>query len=160
MDVALHGRQHDLSALGRVRLLHELLEVAYRRLHGFRGLQHFRHDQFIRIEKPPDFRHSSHQWPVHDVQWGRTLPALFLQIFNQPVPRAFDDVVCQPLIQWHVCRARFFLLLRRAEVLGNGRDVVLIDRRALFLALLAPVGGDIPQQPGIRIVGRHILRRM
>src|SRR2546429_1625805 len=55
--------------------------------------------------------------------------------------------VRQPLIERHVCRASFFLFLCRPEVFGNGCDVMLIDRRALFLALLAPVGGNIPQQP-------------
>ena len=160
MHVALHRRQHHLAALRRIRLLHELFQVAHRRLHGFRRLQYFGHDQFVRIEKPSDFRHPCHQWSIYDIQRWRTFPAFPLQINNQPVSRALDNVVRQPLVQRQIRRACFIFLFRGAEMLGDRRDVKLIDGRTLLFCLLAPVRRNIPQQRGVRIFRWDFLRRM
>ena len=160
VNVALHCGQHDFSALGRVRLFHELLEMAHCGFHGFGRLQNFRDDQFIGVEEPPHFRHTSHQRSIHDVQGCRTLPAFALQIHDQSVSRSFDDVIAKALVKWQVRRARFFFFLCRSKVLGNCRDVILIHSRALLLALLPPIGGNVPQELYIRMIGRHVFRRM
>ena len=108
VHIALHRRQHNLSALRRIRLLHKLFEMIHRSLHGLRRLQHLGHDQFIRIKQPPDFRHPGHQWTVDDVQRRGPFGAFPLQIGDQSVARPFDDVIRQPLVERQVRCALFF----------------------------------------------------
>ena len=121
--------------------------MAHCRLHRFGGLQYFGHDQFIRVEEPPDFRHSGHQRAVHDVEWSRSFRTLAFEIFDQPVARSFDDVITKALVEREVCGASFFFSLSDPEMLGDPRDMVLIDCRALLLGLFPPVCWDVSEQP-------------
>ncbi len=66
---------------------------------------------------------------------------LTVEVGNQSVLCALDDVVAQTLIEREIGG---FLLLsfgRAAEVLGDGGDMKLIDRHLLFTRLLPPISG-------------------
>src|SRR5580704_4924140 len=45
-------------------------------------------------------------------------------------------------------------------MLGDGGDVELIDGGALLFRLLAPIGGDITEKLGARMIGGNFRRRM
>ena len=128
--------------------------------HRLGGLQHLGHDQLIVVEQPPHLAHARHQRAIDDIERRRAFGALSLQVFDQPVARALNDVVRQPLVERQVRRARPFLLLGRPEMIRDRCDVQLVHRDALFAGLLPPVGGNIAQQRGPRMICRHILRRM
>ncbi|MNC46037.1 hypothetical protein D3C75_950320 [compost metagenome] len=70
MHITLNSSQHDLALHRGLVFLHELFQMADRRLHHFSALQHFRNNQFIVIEQSADFRHSSHQRTVNDLEWA------------------------------------------------------------------------------------------
>ncbi len=158
VHVPFHGRQHHFPALRRVRLFHELFQVAHSRLHRLGGLQHLRHNQFVGVEQSSHFGHPRHQRGVDDVQRRHSFRPLSLQIRNQTVARPLNDVIPQPLVQRQFFSRRFFLLLCRAKVLRNRRDVKLIDRRFLFLALFSPILGHVTQKLGSRVIRSQILR--
>ena len=94
-----------LAARGRVGLLHELLEVVHRGLHRLGRLQHFGDDQLVVVEQPADFGHARHQRTVDDVERRGAFGALAVQIGDQAVLGAFDDVVGQPLIERQILGA-------------------------------------------------------
>ena len=155
VDVALHrGQEHLAPRLG-FGALHELLQVAHRGLHGFGGLQHFRHNQLIVVEQPADFGHARHQRPVDDVERRVALGALAVQIGNQAILAAFDDVVGQTSIERQV-RAVLLAFFGLAEVLGDGRDVELVERRLFLRALLPPILRRRAQQFVFRIHRRRV----
>src|SRR5208283_572425 len=160
VHIALHRRQHHLAALRGVRLLHELFQVAHRRLHRFRRLQHLRHNQLIRIKQPPYFGHSLHQRPIDNVQRWRALSAFSFQVCHQSIARAFDDVVRQPRVQRHIFRLQLLFLFRCAEMFRDRRDVELVQRRLLLLALLSPIRRRVPQHFALRMLRGHFLRRV
>ncbi len=135
VHVALHRGQHHLGALFGVGLFHELLEVAHRRLHRFGGLQHFRDDQLVVVEQPAHFGHPGHQRAVDDVQRRNTFLKFAIQIVDQAVFRAFDDVIRQPLVERQIRGFLFFACAGAAKMLGNRGDVKLIDRGFLLAAI-------------------------
>ena len=68
MNVSPDGREHDLSLERIGRLLHELLEMADRRLHRLRGLEDLGDDQLVVVEEPADLAHAVHQRAVDDLE--------------------------------------------------------------------------------------------
>ena len=160
VDIAFHRGQHDFPALRGVRFFHELFEVAHRGFHGFRRLQHFRNDQLVGIEQTPHFRHTSHQRAIDDVQRRRTFRALALQVVNEAVARALNDVICQPLVDGQIFRANLFLFRGGSEMFRDGLNVILVDGRALLFLLLAPIGGSVFQQLKLGMIGGHIFGRV
>src|SRR6266403_1983499 len=92
VNIALYGGQNNAAALRRVRLLHELLKMADRGFHRFRGLQNFRDDQLVGIEQPPDLSHARHQRAVDDIERGNALGALSVEVRHKTIASAFDNV--------------------------------------------------------------------
>ena len=45
-------------------------------------------------------------------------------------------------------------------MLGDRRDMELIDRGALLFRLLPPVGGNIAKKRGFGMIGRYVIGRM
>ncbi len=125
MHVALHGRQNDLAARRAcalpAALLHELLQMIHRGLHGLRRLQHFRHDQLVVIEQPPYFAHAHHQRSVDDVERRRAFSQLQFQSRDQAVLGPFDDVVGQPLVERQIARQFFGPASGLPEMAGDAR---------------------------------------
>ncbi len=115
VHVALHRGEHHLGALFGVGLLHELFEMVDGGLHGFGGLQHFGDDQLVVVEKPADFGHPGHQRAVDDVERRDAFGALAIEIVDQAVFRAFDDVVGQALIERQIGGFRLFAGAARRE---------------------------------------------
>ena len=74
-------------------------EIADRGLHGFGRLQHFGHNQLVVVEQPPDFRHAGHQRTVDDVERPGAFGALQVEIGDEAVLGAFDDVVGEALVE-------------------------------------------------------------
>ena len=140
VNVALDGGEHDSSARGRIGLLHELLQMIDGGLHRFSRLQHFGDDQFVVIEQAAHFGHAGHERPIDDVQRRRAFQPLQVQVGNQAVLGAFDDVAAQARIDVKLFRGLAFFL-PAAKVLGNRSDVILVDADFLFARLLAPVRG-------------------
>ena len=118
VHVALHRGQDHLAARLRFRALHELLEVAHGGLHGFGRLQHLRHNQLIVVKQPADLVHAHHQRPVDDVERRGTFGALAVEILDQAVLGAFDDVVREALVERQVLGAH---LARARRPRGNVR---------------------------------------
>ena len=116
-----------LPRVERLGLLHELFEVVDRGLHGLGRLQHLGHDQLVVVEQPADFGHAGHQRAVDDVERRGAFGALAVEIGDQAVLGAFDDVVGQALVERQIGRLGFVLLDRVAEVLGDRGDVELVD---------------------------------
>ena len=158
VDVAFHGRQNHFPALRGIGFFHKLLKVANGGLHGLGGLQHLGHNQFVGIEEAPDFSHPPHQWAVDNVERRCPLGTFALQVLDQSVARAFDDVVREALVQWLVFFLLLFFFLCRSEMLRDGHDVELVNRRFLRFALLAPVFRHIAQQFRLRVASRNFLR--
>ena len=159
VNVALHRGENHLGALFRVGLFHELFEMVHGGLHGFGGLQHFGDDQFIGIEQAAHFGHSGHQRTVDDFERRDTFLALAIEVVDQSVFRAFENVIRQALVERQIGSDLLLAAASAAEMLGNRRDVELVDGGFLFLALLAPVGGQAAKQRGIRMIGRNVFRR-
>ncbi len=99
VDVALDGGQEHLAAGGGVGLLHELLEMVDGGLHGLGRLQHFGDDQLVVVEEAADLGHAGHQRAVDDVERGGAFGAFQVEIGNEAVLGAFDDVVGEALIE-------------------------------------------------------------
>ena len=91
-----------LAALRRVGLLHELFEMADGGLHRFGGLQHFGDDQLVGVEQAADFRHSRHERAVDDVERRGAFGELAVEIGDQAVLRAFENVICEALVERQV----------------------------------------------------------
>jgi hypothetical protein len=125
----------------RIRLFHELLEVRYGSLHGFGRLQHLGHNQLIVIEQPPHFGHARHQRAIDDFERRCAFGALAVEIRDEAVLGAFDDVVGQALVERQVLGADFDARAGLAEMFGDRRDVELVDGGTLLQALLPPVFG-------------------
>ncbi len=98
VDIALDGGQDDGGPGGRARLLEVGLEMGDRRLHGLRRLEHLGHDELVVVEQPPHLVHASHEGPVDDVQGARLLQ-LEVEVGQQTVARALDDVAREPLVE-------------------------------------------------------------
>ena len=105
--------------------------MSYRGLHGFSRLQHFGHDQFVVVEQPPHLGHAGHERSVDDFERSRAFRALQFQIGDEAIAGAFDDVVGEPLIERQVRGAYLNSRPCLAEMLGNGRDMELVDGGAL-----------------------------
>ena len=90
--------------VGGFRLLHEPLQMADGRLHGFRRLQHLRHNQLVVVEEPAHLGHPGHQRAVDDGQRRRALGELAIEVRDQAVPGPLDDVVGQALVERQVLR--------------------------------------------------------
>ena len=99
-------------------LLHELFEIIDRGLHRLGRLQHLSHNQLVVVEQPPDFSHPRHQRAVDDIERARAFGALAVEIGNQTVLGAFDDVVRQALIERQL--GGFFLFFLDGSC-GNDR---------------------------------------
>ena len=102
VHVAFDGGEDDLAARGGVGLLHELLEVVDGGLHGFGGLQHLGDDQLVVVEQAADFGHAGHQRAVDDVERRRAFGAFQVEVGDEAVLGAFDDVVGQALVEREV----------------------------------------------------------
>src|SRR5216683_5088933 len=160
MNVALYGGQDDAAALGGVRFFHELFEMTDRGLHRFSGLQNFRDDELVGIKEAANFSHAGHERTVDDVERRDAFSALAVEVGDEAVAGAFDDVAGEVLIEREVCGAGLVFFLCGAEMLGDGGDVELIDGGALFFRLLAPIGGNIAEERGFRMVDREFRGRM
>ena len=132
VHVAFDGGENDLAALGGVGLLHELLEVTDGGFHGFRRLQHLGDDQFVVVEEAADFGHAGHQRAVDDIERRGAFGALAVEVGDQAVAGAFDDVVGEALVEREIGGADFLFFSGGAEMLGDGRNVKLVDGGALF----------------------------
>ncbi len=159
VDIALHRGENHFAALGDVGLFHELLEMAHRGLHRFGRLQHFGDDQLVGVEKAADFGHSVHQRAIDDVQRLCAFRALAVEIFDQAVARAFDDVVRQALVERKLF-LRFFLLFRGTKMFGDCGDVKLVDGGLLLARLRAPIFRSAAQKRGLRVLLRHLRGRV
>ena len=84
------------------------------------------------LNSRPDFGHAGHQRTVDDVERRGALGALAVQVGNQAVLGAFDDVVRQALVERQILRALLHARAGLAEMLGDGRDVELVDGRLLL----------------------------
>ncbi len=140
VDVALHRSQHDLAARRGVGLLHELFQMIDGSLHGFGRLQNFGHDQLIQVEQAADFGHACHQWSVDDVERVRAFLPLQLQVGDQTVLGAFDDVARQALVERQFRDHLPGLMAGAPEIFADRGNVELIDGDFLLAGLLAPVG--------------------
>ena len=110
-----------LPRVGVSALLHELLEMVHAGLHRFGRLQHFRDDQLVVVEEPPDFGHAGHQRAIDDVERRGAFRALAIQIGNQAVLGALNDVVGQPFVERQVRRSFSFpscRALRKCSVMA------------------------------------------
>ena len=108
VDVALHRGEHYFGALFGVGFLHELFEMADGGFHGFGGLQNFGDDQLVVVEQPADFGHSGHQRAVDDVERRVAFGAFAIEIVNQAVFGAFENVIREALVERQVGGASFF----------------------------------------------------
>ena len=79
-------------------------------LHRLRRLEDLGHDELVVVEQPSDLVHAPHQRAVDDVE-RRGFLELRVQVVDQPVAAALDDVAGQPLVE--------------REGLGGGRAVRL-----------------------------------
>ncbi len=111
-------------------------------LHGFGGLQDFGYDQFVVVEQAADFGHAVHQRAVDDIEGLRAFLELQVQVRDQAVLGAFDDVARQAHVEGKFGDDDARFLAGAAEVFGDGGDVELIDGDFLFAGLLAPVFGS------------------
>ena len=133
MNVALHRREHDFAARRRFGLLHELFEMIDRGLHRLGRLQNLGDDQLIVIEQPADFGHAGHQRAIDDFERARAFFAFAIEVGDQAVFGAFDDVVRQALDRAAASADLFlFLLAGSCGNVGDRRDVELIDRGSLL----------------------------
>ena len=140
VNVAFDGGENDPAARGRFRFFHEALEMIDGFLHCFGGLQYFGDDQLVVIEKPADFAHARHQRPIDDIERSRAFAALALEIGNQAVLAALDDVIREALVERQV--GCLLLAFRSApKMFGDGCDVKLIYGNLLLASLFAPVIG-------------------
>ncbi len=157
VHVALHRGQNHLRALLHVSAFSmNCFEVADGGLHRFGGLQHFGDDQFVVVEEPADFGHAGHQRAVDDVERRGAFGELAVQIVDQAVFRAFENVVREALIERQILGARFLARPGAAEMFGDGGDVKLVDRGFLFARLLAPVAGRAAKQGRLRMIVGNI----
>src|SRR5579863_748038 len=158
VNIALHRGEDDPRALFDVRLLHESFEMADGGFHGLGGLKNFGDNQFVVVEKPAHFRHSIHQRPVDDVQRRHALLQLEVQVADQPVFRAFEDVIRKAAIQREIFRARLLADARSAKVRGNCSDMELIDGGLLFARLRPPIIRRAMEKRGLGMPGRDFPR--
>ena len=159
MDVPLHGGEHHLAPNGGGGLLHELLEVRHGGLHRLGRLQHLGHDQLVVVEQPAYLRHAGHQRPVDDVERRSAFLALAVQVRDETVPRAFDDVIRQPLIE-REGRLLGSAGAGGAKMVRDRRDVELVDGDLLLAGLPTPVLRSPAQFLGAidgRRVEEHVL---
>ena len=158
VHVAFDGGEQDF-ALRRVGfLLHELFEVRDGGLHRFGGLQHFGDDQLVGVEQAADFLHAVHERAVDDVERGRAFLALEVEVGDESFLRAFENVIGEPAVERQVGRLLLHAALGGAEMLVDRRDVVLVDRGALFLRLLTIIVRRI--EAGRRMIPQQILDKL
>ena len=81
-----------------------------------------------------------------------------VQVGDQAVLGAFDDVVGQALIERQVLRVLFDARPGLTEMLGDGRDVELVDGRLLLRRLRAPILGRCAQRFVFRIRRRRVAK--
>ena len=93
------------------------------------------------LNRRPDLRHARHQRAVDDVERRGAFGQLAVEIIDQAVLRAFDDVVGQPFIERKIVGLLLLPSRRAAKMLRNRGDVELIDRGLLLARLLPPVLG-------------------
>ncbi len=132
VNVAFHGGQHDFAAGRGIGFFHELLEVSDGGLHRFRRLKHFGDDQLVVVEETADLAHASHQRSVDDVERGDAFSALAVEIGNQTVLGALDNVIREALVEREIGSLLLVFFYGVAEVCGDGGDMKLIDRDFLF----------------------------
>ena len=98
VDVALHRGQDERATRRRLGLLHERLEVGHRGLHRLGRLEDFGDDELVVVEEPADLVHALHERAVDDVE-RRGVTPLLLQVVDEAVAAALDDVAGQPLVK-------------------------------------------------------------
>ena len=76
-------------------------------LHRLGALQHFGDDQLVGVEQPADLVHAGHQRAVDDVERRRFL-ALEVEVGDEAVLRALDDVVGEALVERAATETSFF----------------------------------------------------
>ena len=158
MDVALDGGEHHFGAAFGGGLLHELLEMIDRGLHRFGRLQYFGDDQLVVIEKPSNFGHARHQRAVDDVERGHAFRQFLIEVGDEAVLRAFENVICEALIEREIFGTRFLAGAGGAEMFGDRRNMELIDGGFLLARLLAPVGRGAANYCGLRMRVRDVSR--
>jgi len=159
VDVAFDGGEDDLASGGCIGLFHELFEVGDAGFHGFGRLKYFCNNQLVVVEKTANFGHAGHEGTVDDVERVGAFGAFAIEIFDETVFRALDDVGGQAFVEREVGRFGFDLGRGFAEVIGDGGDVELVDGGALFFGLLAPVVGHILDEFELGVIGRNVHRR-
>ena len=82
--------------------------------------------------------------------------SLAIEIGNQAVLGAFDDVVGQALVERQIGGLLLFSFARLAEMVGDSRDVELIDRDFLLARLTPPVFGRGLEIVRVGMVGRNV----
>ena len=155
VDVTLYRREDDFTPGRVLRFVHELFQVVHGRFHCLGRLQHLGDDQLVVVEQAAHLFHAVHQRTVNDVEGCQAFGALAFEVVDQPLFGALDDVVGQPFIERQV--GDDFLGPRRGatEVLGDAGNMVLVDLRPLFGALLAVVARRVKALR--RIVRQQIL---
>ncbi len=153
VDVALDGGKDDGAAGGGVGLLHELFEMTDCGLHRFSRLEDFGDDQLVVIEEPADFGHAGHERAVDDIERGCAFGALEIEVGDEAVLGAFDDVVGEALIERDIGRLFLLALAGFAEVIGDGGDVELVDGDFFFARLGAPVFGGGAEEIVAGVIG-------
>ena len=103
-------------------------------------------------------RHAGHQRSVDDPQRRGALRPFALQVGDQAVPGAFDDVVGQPLIERQILGTRLDARSRLPEMLCDAGDVELVDGRLLFRRLLPPILRRGAQRFVFRIGRRRVAK--
>ena len=128
VDVALHGRQHDL-ALGRgvppaqqPFLLHERLEVGDRALHRAGALHDLRQEHLAGAEELADDLHAVHQRPLDDVERTRILLPRLLGVHFDEVDQSVHQGVRQPRLDRFGAPGQLLFLPLRAA-LGRRRGL-------------------------------------
>ena len=104
VDVALHGRHHDLArrraALAARRRLfgvHVGHQHGHRLLHHARRLHHLRQEHLARAEEVADHVHAGHQRPLDHVERTARRLTRLLHVDADEVGDAVDERVLQPL---------------------------------------------------------------
>ena len=130
------------------------LKVVDSRLHGLCGLQDFGHDQLVVVEEPAHLLHAVHKRAVDYLERGHVVGELLVEVGQQPLLAALDDVPRQPLIQWQVLHFGPLMLHGSAKVFCDLCNVELVQGRLVFGSLLAVVlrrfdaiAGQVAQQP-------------
>ncbi len=121
-------------------LVHVRLEVADRRLHHLGALQHLGDDELVLAEEPAHLVHAGHQRAVDDLQRLLRLERQ-VEVLEEPVPAALDDVAREPLVEGQRARGpRRRLALAEVRREGGDRVRAPVEEQVLARASAPPRG--------------------